>query len=322
MVFLKFCKYSYHICNLKILYMKKLTEIFANLCKVLPYLVFVLVIGLSAILIKSFMGKSGKKEDKQEPKTEKVTKLDEQIKKNPYAVENMKKCEEVIEDVVFFIFYQEGFKHKVYNDNPHNPAKGTLTIGPGLTSYSNGRKVKKGDPDMSIATGEQEVIKFLRKHVFPAMCWVEKKMSTEEIIAISSFVYNVGMESFCHYHSDGTYAPEGFNSKLLESLNNGDSPMHLARYLTGFRNSGGCRANGLLKRHWVEGAILMKALTIDDLLDCEPEKFYGKDVKFYFGKTKPDKDDYFTPNFSKKKIKDFKTHNYSKTKSLRCVLQS
>lgn len=302
--------------------MKKLKKIFANLCKVLPYLVLVLVIGLSATLIKSCMNKTSKKEDKKPPKTEKVTKLDEQIKRNPHAAANIKKCEEVIEDVVFFIFYQEGFKHKAYNDNPHNLAKGTMTIGPGLTSYSDGRKVKKGDPDMSIATGEQEVIKFLRKHVFPAMCWVEKKMSAEEIIAISSFVYNVGMESFCHYHSDGTYAPEGFNSALLKGLNNGASAKQLARYLTGFRNSGGCRANGLLKRHWVEGAILIGALTIADLLDCEPEKFYGKDVKFYFGRTKPNKDDYFTPNFSENTIKEFKKHNYSKTKSLRCVLQS
>ena len=44
--------------------------------------------------------------------------------------------------------------------------------------------------------------------------------------------------------------------------------------MTEYRKSAGKRANGLLKRHWVQGAAYLGILTANNIGDLEPRKFY------------------------------------------------
>ena len=44
--------------------------------------------------------------------------------------------------------------------------------------------------------------------------------------------------------------------------------------MTEYRRSAGKRANGLLKRHWVQGAAYLGILTAKNIGDLEPRKFY------------------------------------------------
>ena len=58
------------------------------------------------------------------------------------------------------------------------------------------------------------------------------------------------------------------------AVNNGDAPEECVNKMTEYRRSAGKRANGLLKRHWVQGAAYLGILTAKNIGELEPRKFY------------------------------------------------
>ena len=74
------------------------------------------------------------------------------------------------------------------------------------------------------------------------------------------------------------YSAEGEKIKepceFFIAVNNGDAPEECVNKMTEYRKSAGKRANGLLKRHWVQGAAYLGILTSNNIGELEPRKFY------------------------------------------------
>lgn len=180
---------------------------------------------------------------------------------------NQKRAEKLIDDIFAGIALVEDDKGEtVY-------WCGARWTGPyGVTLDEHGHKFHKGDK-VSKARAKKLCYKHLRENVFPFLCYVEPEMKDQEIIAICLFIYNVGGEQFSGHRLDGAKAscqPSGF----LKAINRGEKPEIIVNTMTGFRKSAGRRANGLLKRHWVTGAIYLGHLSIDDVLKLRPKAFY------------------------------------------------
>ena len=102
------------------------------------------------------------------------------------------------------------------------------------------------------------------------------------IISIALFMYNVGGEAVTGYDADGNCTEQG-PSAFFQALNGGKSIGECVNYLTGFRKSGGRIANGLLKRRWLEGAVMLGILTPNNILSLIPEQFYAtRDLGNYY----------------------------------------
>ena len=149
---------------------------------------------------------------------------------------------------------------------------GARWTGPyGVTVDENGHLFHKGDK-VSKARAKKLTYQHLREQVFPFLRYVEPKLKDREIIAVCMFIYNVGGEQFSGYRLDGSKACNA--SAFLKAINDGEKPEKIVNKMTGFRKSGGKRANGLLKRHWVTGAIYLEKLSVDDVLKLRPKAFY------------------------------------------------
>jgi len=149
---------------------------------------------------------------------------------------------------------------------------GVRWTGPyGVTLDEKGHYFKKGD-HVSKKRAKKLVYKHLQEHVYPFLKYVERDLKDREIIAVCLFIYNVGGEVFSGHSLDGSVC--GHPSKFLDAINRGDKPEDIVNKMTLYRRSGKKRANGLLKRHWVVGAIYLGFIPVEDVLTFRPKQFY------------------------------------------------
>lgn len=115
----------------------------------------------------------------------------------------------------------EGFKEKAYQDTG-----GVWTVGPGITTFSNGNPVKAGDV-VTLEQGMQELQNHIETKVVPKLSkkipnWNE--MSENQKAALISFSYNVG-ENF--FNAKGF---ETITDALSDPAKWGNVPDALAQY--------------------------------------------------------------------------------------------
>ncbi len=183
------------------------------------------------------------------------------------------------------------------------------TIGYGTTGYTNGRRVASNE---SISKEEAQtcVRHHLRSYVFPIIDkYVERELSEEEMLATCLFIYNIGGGNFADKKGSGR--PCAF----LQALNDNESPRESARKMTEFYRSAGKKADGLLKRRWIEGAIFCGYLTVDDILQLEPAGFYNSSsLNDYYMSSHPDRDGFYSYRFDQDTLNRFLNENQGTNK--------
>ena len=181
---------------------------------------------------------------------------------------NVQRAEKLAEDVFPFIALIEG-------DNGCNGAYycgARWTVQYGVTVKPDGSFVKKGNK-VSNADAKKWCIHHIKKRVVPFFVHFDKrKLTDNEILMAMLFIYNVGGEAVTGYDLLGNKRSEP--CRFFHALNDGKNIEYVANCMTGFRKSAGRRANGLLKRHWVAGAVGMGILTEDNVKDLKPCQFY------------------------------------------------
>ena len=166
------------------------------------------------------------------------------------------RAEALIDDVFICIAWVEDDRGKdgVYNCGVR------WTAAYGITTDENNKLFTKGQV-VSKPRAKALAYKHLRTEVFPYLKFVKRDLTDGEIIGVCMFIYNVGGKQFK-------------KSEFLKAINRGDKPEDVVNYMTGFRMSGKKVAGGLLKRHWVTGAIYFGKISIPEVLSFVPARFY------------------------------------------------
>lgn len=181
---------------------------------------------------------------------------------------NVVRAEEIIDDIFKFVALIEGDKGE---GKPYF-CGARWTMWYGTTVKPDGSRITKKTVPVSRQTGKEWCYDHLRQRVFPFFRHFTRKLSDEQIIGISLFIYNVGGEIVTGYDLDGNYRQEP--SRFLIAVNKNKSDDYCVNCMTRYRKSAGKRANGLLKRHWVQGAAYKGILTAQNIMPLKPEKFY------------------------------------------------
>lgn len=185
------------------------------------------------------------------------------------AVYNEQRASELSEDIFKFIALIEGDKGE---GKPYY-CGARWTVWYGVTVKPDGSLVRKKDPVISKAVGKEWCLYHIKNRLVPFFKHFDGcRLSDEQIIGCALFMYNVGGEIVTGYSLDGRQVQEP--SRFLLAVNNGENPEYCVNCMTRYRMSGGKRANGLLKRHWVQGAAYLGILTPENILELRPEQFY------------------------------------------------
>lgn len=239
---------------------------------------------------------------------------------------NLELCHKLQNEIFVCVAYVEDFGkgRDVKRFSPDARSKpyfcgAKWTTGYGSTIYPKGTVVKKKNKPISKAYAKQCVLAHLEKRVFPFIeKYVTRVLTESEILGTCMFVYNIGGENFSGYKANGKKFRKP--SAFLAAINGNESIEDCARKMTGFRGSNGVRANGLLKRHWVQAAIFCGHLIALDLLDLKPASFYEiKNLKHFFAKDCADRDGYFSYKHDAEAIAWFKAQQ-APTKSTLLIL--
>lgn len=229
---------------------------------------------------------------------------------------NQQRAEAIIDDIFTCIAWVE-------DDEGENVYWcGARWTGPyGVTVNEQGYFFHRGD-QVSKKRAKKLAHQHLKKQVFPFLCHVERRLSDDEIIGVCLFIYNVGGEQFSGYNLDGTVARDKRGriippSEFLQAINRGDKPEKVVNYMTGFRKSGGRRANGLLKRHWVTGGIYLGKISVNDVKKCRPKSFYDTHNfgNYYWLDSERRliiEDGYYKLRYDKTTMSAFKAMNFAK----------
>ncbi len=184
--------------------------------------------------------------------------------------DNVARANQLSEDIFSFICLVEGgVLNENTGENYHCGARWTTWYG--VTTSPDGKLLKKGQR-IPKATAKAWSFEHLRKNVYPFLVYFKHKLTDEQIIGICLFVYNVGGEALTGYSVQGEKLKEP--CEFFIAVNNGDAPEKCVNKMTEYRKSAGKRANGLLKRHWVQGAAYLGILTAKNIGELEPRKFY------------------------------------------------
>lgn len=194
---------------------------------------------------------------------------DKEVYDSVETFDNVARADALSEDIFSFICLVEGGVLKKTGENYHCGARWTTWYG--VTTTPDGKFLKKGQI-IPKAQAKAWSFEHLHKHVYPFLKYFSHKLSDEQIIGICLFVYNVGGEALTGYSADGEYVKEP--CEFFKAVNNGLAPEECVNKMTEYRKSAGKRANGLLKRHWVQGAAYLGILTANNIGDLEPRKFY------------------------------------------------
>ncbi len=199
---------------------------------------------------------------------------------------NINRALELEDDIFKFIVLVEGearFDSCAYYDQdlrtrksvthikPKKVKKGRWTTHYGVTVKPNGSFLKPYEK-VEKATAKEWSLYHLRNKVFPFLCHFERNLSDREIMASCLFIYNIGGEVVTGYRANGKKFDEP--SKFFTAINQGKDAQYSANCMTRYRRSAGKRANGLLKRHWVQGAVLLGVLDSQNVERLRPEAFY------------------------------------------------
>lgn len=184
--------------------------------------------------------------------------------------DNVARANELSEDIFSFICLVEGgIVNEKTGENYHCGARWTTWYG--VTTTPDGKFLKKGQR-ISKATAKEWAFYHLCKNVYPFLSHFTRKLTDEQIIGVCLFIYNVGGEALTGYSADGEKVKEP--CEFFISVNKNEDPETCVNKMTEYRKSAGKRANGLLKRHWVQGAAYLGILTARNISDLEPRKFY------------------------------------------------
>lgn len=184
--------------------------------------------------------------------------------------DNVARADALSEDIFSFICLVEGgVLNEKTGENYHCGARWTTWYG--VTTTPDGKLLKKGQR-IPKATAKAWAFYHLRKNVYPFLAYFDHKLTDEQIIGICLFAYNVGGEALTGYSAEGEKIKEP--CEFFIAVNNGDAPEECVNKMTEYRKSAGKRANGLLKRHWVQGAAYLGILTSNNIGELEPRKFY------------------------------------------------
>lgn len=184
--------------------------------------------------------------------------------------DNVARADALSEDIFSFVCLVEGgILNEKTGENYNCGARWTTWYG--VTTTPDGKLLKKGQR-ISKATAKEWAFYHLRKNVYPFLAYFDHKLTDEQIIGICLFAYNVGGEALTGYSAEGEKIKEP--CEFFIAVNNGDAPEECVNKMTEYRKSAGKRANGLLKRHWVQGAAYLGILTARNISDLEPRKFY------------------------------------------------
>ena len=184
--------------------------------------------------------------------------------------DNVARADALSEDIFSFICLVEGgVLNEKTGENYHCGARWTTWYG--VTTTPDGKFLKKGQ-HIPKATAKAWAFYHLRKNVYPFLAYFDHKLTDEQIIGICLFAYNVGGEALTGYSVQGEKLKEP--CEFFIAVNNGDAPEECVNKMTEYRKSAGKRANGLLKRHWVQGAAYLGILTSNNIGELEPRKFY------------------------------------------------
>lgn len=194
---------------------------------------------------------------------------DKEVCDSVETFDNVARADALSEDIFSFICLVEGGVLKKTGENYHCGARWTTWYG--VTTTPDGKFLKKGQI-IPKAQAKAWSFEHLHKHVYPFLKYFSHKLSDEQIIGICLFVYNVGGEALTGYSADGEQVKEP--CEFFKAVNNGLAPEECVNKMTEYRKSAGKRANGLLKRHWVQGAAYLGILTANNIGDLEPRKFY------------------------------------------------
>lgn len=194
---------------------------------------------------------------------------EQEIKKAPktkkeIAAHNKQVFLENLNEIKATLCFMENFSDTTYLDG-----NGVPTIGYGSTYFIDEKgegdwstsKVKKG---MEISLREADVQKerYLKFKVLPQMMKdVKVPLTAEEMIASSSFAYNVG--------------PGGFRrSEYLKAMNKGIKGKYLARCMFDAKKNN----MGLVKRNLFAYYIMQKKVKVSDLLNMRAEGCYSLEL--------------------------------------------
>ncbi len=194
----------------------------------------------------------------------------EEVRDSVETFDNVARANELSEDIFSFICLVEGgIVNEKTGENYHCGARWTTWYG--VTTTPDGKFLKKGQR-IPKATAKAWAFEHLRKHVYPFLSHFTRKLTDEQIIGVCLFIYNVGGEALTGYSADGEKVKEP--CEFFISVNKNEDPETCVNKMTEYRKSAGKRANGLLKRHWVQGAAYLGILTARNISDLEPRKFY------------------------------------------------
>ena len=193
----------------------------------------------------------------------------EEVYDSVETFDNVARADALSEDIFSFICLVEGGVLNEKGENYHCGARWTTWYG--VTTTPEGKLLKKGQR-ISKATAKEWAFYHLHKNVYPFLAYFDHKLTDEQIIGICLFAYNVGGEALTGYSLQGEKLKEP--CEFFIAVNNGDAPEECVNKMTEYRRSAGKRANGLLKRHWVQGAAYLGILTAKNIGELEPRKFY------------------------------------------------
>ena len=179
----------------------------------------------------------------------------EEVYDSVETFDNVARADALSEDIFSFICLVEGgILNEKTGENYHCGARWTTWYG--VTTTPDGKLLKKGQR-IPKATAKAWAFYHLRKNVYPFLAYFDHKLTDEQIIGICLFAYNVGGEALTGYSAEGEKIKEP--CEFFIAVNNGDAPEECVNKMTEYRKSAGKRANGLLKRHWVQGAEIGRA---------------------------------------------------------------
>ena len=196
---------------------------------------------------------------------------------------NVQRAEDLLENMFLLVAYVE--------DDKGNQETGTYFCGArqtaayGVTVKPDGNLVSERDK-VSRAQAKEWAIYHLRTRVLPFLSHADGlRLSDEKLYMIMLVIYNMGGELVTGYRLNGTRCGEP--ARFFTALNEGRPVEEVANLLTRYRKSAGKRAPGLLKRHWVEGAVGLGIITPENVLNLRPVQFYEtKNFGNYYWLTK------------------------------------
>lgn len=153
-----------------------------------------------------------------------------------------------------------------YHEKAYKCQAGEWTIGYGSRRLADGRKVTKG---MTITQTEatQAVARHMEKYVYPQFRHITRKLTSEQLLAVSMFIYNTDESAFQ-------------KSKVCSAVNANESDEKVCEAFSYYRSVNGKRSYGLINRRGFEGRVWTCG-DISSVLILSPNVAGSKHIKYF-----------------------------------------